>query len=195
MVAWRRNNKLRGLEDPSGTWHRDLADIKHIAVSYFKELFTTSHPTGIAEITSCVHMRVLVQDNLMLTRALDADEVVRAIKHIHPSKSPGPDGLIGSFYQHYWHLVGPNIIGMVQSFFHSRKLMQKLNHTHLVLIPKNASPWNMTQWRSISLCNMAYKITDNILVVHALVKKTPCATKFCATKNYSSRKVTLRDET
>ncbi|BBG98166.1 Pectin lyase-like superfamily protein, partial [Prunus dulcis] len=28
-----------------------------------------------------------------------------------------------------------------------------------------------------------------------LVKKTPCATKFCATKNYSSRKVTLRDET
>ncbi|VVA26857.1 PREDICTED: reverse mRNAase [Prunus dulcis] len=47
--------------------------------------------------------------------------------------------------------------------------MQKLNHTHLVLIPKNASPWNMTQWRPISLCSMAYKITDNILVVHEIL--------------------------
>lgn len=41
--------------------------------------------------------------------------------------------------------------------------MKKLNHTHLVLIPKMTSPRNMTQLRLISLCNVIYKVIAKLI--------------------------------
>ena len=41
-------------------------------------------------------------------------------------------------------MVGNDIVDMVKSFLYSGKLLKKVNHTHLVLIPKVVSPRKMT---------------------------------------------------
>ena len=55
------------------------------------------------------------------------------------------------------------MIKIVKAFWHSSKLLRKLNHTNLVLIPKVKCPKNMTQYRPIALCNVIYKILAKVL--------------------------------
>lgn len=77
---------------------------------------------------------------------------------ISVDKSPRPDGLTWSFYHEFWDLVGCDIVAMVKAFWVSRNLLRKVNHTHMVLIPKIPSPRNMSQLRPISFCNVVYKV-------------------------------------
>ncbi|CAL9000066.1 unnamed protein product, partial [Prunus brigantina] len=163
VVVRRRINQLKGLEDHMGTWHREASDIRRIAESYFQELFTSGDPMGAKEILDCVQATVTSQDNLAMSKPVLEAEVVAAVKQLDPIKSPGLDGFTGSFYQKFWSTIGGDILGMVQSFFHSGRMLRKLNHTHIVLIPKLANPRKMTQWRPISLCNVVYKIISKVL--------------------------------
>ncbi|KAF3774461.1 hypothetical protein EJ110_NYTH45595 [Nymphaea thermarum] len=45
------------------------------------------------------------------------------------SSASGPDGFSASFYQHHWSIV-------INSFLFTRKLVKKINHNFIALIPK-----------------------------------------------------------
>lgn len=79
-------------------------------------------------------------------------------------KAPRPYGIPAAFYQHYWSFVQTDIVATVKAFFHSGYLLKSLNHTFLTLIPKVSSPEEVSQYRSISLCNVAYKIISKVIV-------------------------------
>lgn len=53
---------------------------------------------------------------------------------------------------------------MVRSFFQSRRMLNELNHTNIVLFPKVENPRKMSQFRPISLCNVVYKIISKVLM-------------------------------
>lgn len=55
------------------------------------------------------------------------------------------------------------MVQIIKAFWHSGKLIRKLNYTNLVLIPKVKCPKNMMQYRPIALCNVIYKILAKIL--------------------------------
>ncbi|KAM1019440.1 hypothetical protein ACFX13_041526 [Malus domestica] len=135
----RRCNKIRGLEDDEGVWSEEAGTVDVIAVNY-----SEGH------------------------------------------KSLGPDGFTGSFFHEYWEVLGTDIIKdiilkklqkpkvgsqsvwadvdeMVKAFWHSGKLLKKVNHTLIVLIPKVASLRKMTQLRLISLCNVIYKVITKLI--------------------------------
>ncbi|KAM1258140.1 hypothetical protein ACFX2J_037612 [Malus domestica] len=59
----RRSNRIRGLEDDNAVWWEDLAKVKDMAGEYFVNLFTTSNPRWIQEVTEWVDPRVSVGDN------------------------------------------------------------------------------------------------------------------------------------
>ncbi|KAL0292085.1 UNVERIFIED_CONTAM: hypothetical protein Scaly_2605800 [Sesamum calycinum] len=77
-----------------------------------------------------------------------------------PLKSPGPDGMPPIFYQKFWHVVKSDVISCVLNFLNSRILPMGFNETHIVLIPKCKQPQSLSQYRPISLCNVAYKIAS-----------------------------------
>lgn len=96
-------------------------------------------------------------------KAISADEFFSALKQMHPSKAPGPDGFSPCFYQHFWPLVCNDVIGAVRCFVESDSNIQQLNCTHVTLIPKVKAHMHMSQLRPINLCNVLYKIGSKVL--------------------------------
>ncbi|CAB4268374.1 unnamed protein product [Prunus armeniaca] len=162
-LARRRRNLMKGLEDEFGQWQDDTQDMKRIAFEYFSKIFTTDRPTQIVEITECVTRKVQPQQNASLIKPVSDTEIVEAVKALHPTKSPGPDGFTGSFYQHYWEVIGADVIMAVKSFFETGRMSREINRTFIFLIPKSENPTKITQWRPIALCNFLYKIISKVL--------------------------------
>ena len=82
---------------------------------------------------------------------------------MHPTKSPGPDGMSPIFFQKYWDVVGPQVIQSVMYILRTRMMPNGLNDTYICLIPKVKSPQKISEYRPISLCNVIYKIVSKVL--------------------------------
>jgi hypothetical protein len=83
---------------------------------------------------------------------------------MHPSKTPGLDGMSTLFFLKFWHAIGDEVTIAILDFLKSGNKLGCVNFTHIVLIPKVTGPECMTQFRPISLCNVLYKIASKVLV-------------------------------
>lgn len=82
-----------------------------------------------------------------------------------PNKRKGQEERISDVsFQKMWHIVGDATIEATLSFLSSGNLLKELNRTLLVLIPKQKGPTLPSQFRPISLCNVAYKVCSKVLV-------------------------------
>ncbi|KAF5481319.1 hypothetical protein F2P56_001980 [Juglans regia] len=81
-----------------------------------------------------------------------------------PLKSPGPDGFGACFYQNHWGIIGDDVCAVVLDHLNGNTPFQPINFTYIALIPKKKDPKVVTEFRSISLCNIFYKIVSKVLV-------------------------------
>ena len=87
-------------------------------------------------------------------------EVEKALKQMHPLTAPGLDGMSPLFYHHFWPTVKSIVILTALDFLNHGVSPPKFYDTHIVLIPKIKNPEKVTDYRLISLCNVAYKIAS-----------------------------------
>ena len=87
----------------------------------------------------------------------------KALKQMHPLTAPGPDGMLPLFYHHFWPTVKFIVIHTVLNFLNHGSAPPKFHDTHIVLIPKIKNPEKVTDYRPISLCNVAYKIASKVV--------------------------------
>lgn len=144
-------------------WHESETGISLIAVDYFSNLFRSSQPRQIERIAGCMEARVTQKENMLLTAPVTDEEIQEIVFQIPPTRAPRPDDFFGSFYQYHLEVVGKYVINMIKAFWHSGKLLRKLNHTNLVFILKVMCPKNLTQYRPIALCNVSYKVLAKVL--------------------------------
>ena len=88
-----RKNQIIGLLDDQGRWCNAEADIAREAENYFKELFTSGNLTNLNLVLNSVDRIITPNMNQTLLQPYTLDEVKRALFHMHPSKSPGLDGM------------------------------------------------------------------------------------------------------
>ena len=69
------------------------------------------------DLEGLIKATISVKENDIIYRVPTEDEIRRVVFEMHPFKAPGPDGLPGLFYRHYWSIVGFQVISAVQSFF------------------------------------------------------------------------------
>ncbi|KAK9998773.1 hypothetical protein SO802_018376 [Lithocarpus litseifolius] len=157
-----RNTILR-IRDSEDNWQDDEGEISRIFVEYFENLFTSSQPVVSAELLGALYTKVTDGMNARLLREFQASEVEKALKQMHPMKAPGPDGMAPLFYQHFWPTVNSIVIQTVLDFLNHGAAPPKFHETHIVLIPKTKNPERVTNYRPISLCNVAYKLASKVV--------------------------------
>ena len=82
---------------------------------------------------------------------------------MHPENGPGPDEKTSLFFQQSCSIIKSDITSMVNEFFRTEYLDERINMTNICLIPKTVRPSRMTELRPISLCNVGYKIISKVL--------------------------------
>ena len=101
--------------------------------------------------------------NSTLLQPYTPNEVKQALFQMHPSKSPGPNGMSPFFFQKYWHIVGHDVTAAVLSMLTSGHFLHKMNYTYIVLIPKKNDPRCVSNYRPISLANIVSRIVSKVL--------------------------------
>lgn len=101
--------------------------------------------------------------NATLLAPYSDSEIKKALFQMHPSKSPGPDGMSPFFYQKYWEVVKHDVCLAVRYFLTTSCLFRQSNFTHLTLIPKVKEPKQALDLRPIALCNVVYQIASKVL--------------------------------
>ena len=124
--------------------------IVETAINYFQDLFTSSNSADFSGVLNAVDHVVTPAMNITLLQRYSSEEVKQALFQMHPSKSPGPDGMPSIFFQKYWHIVGQDVTIAILSVLNFG-LLHKMNFTHIVPIPKNNELKNMFDYRPISL--------------------------------------------
>ena len=101
-------NKVSSLVVDDGIVQSDLSMMGSIALSYFRNLFSSGLPNfdGLEISLSDV---VSLEENESLVTLFSKKEFTKAIKQIHPEKLLGPDGLNSGFYQLFLPLIGDQI--------------------------------------------------------------------------------------
>lgn len=151
------------LQDIDQNWVRDQQQLKDMIIHHFQSLYTSmGHRDYEPILLQCPQM-VTEDMNTNLIRAVTQEELRQAVFQLGATKAPGPDGLNGLFYQHYWDILKADLFGLVQDFFCTGVLQLALNQTTITLIPKVPNPKRLDQYHPISLCNYIYKIISKIL--------------------------------
>lgn len=134
-----------------------------MAENYFKTLYASEDVGVDWQGWSEGGSRITQDQNEELLKAVTEEEVKKAVFEINPSKCPGPDGMTGFFYHHFWETVGKDVFEMVKYFFGSKRLVEGVNKTNICLIPKKLNANKLVDFRPISLCNVAFKIISKLL--------------------------------
>ncbi|KAL0319628.1 UNVERIFIED_CONTAM: hypothetical protein Sradi_5224300 [Sesamum radiatum] len=164
-TEWRHQNEIKRINDELGNEVNHKEGIQMVVLNYFWSIFASTNPTpkSVDEVLRCVEHRVTHAMNESLTQHFTSEEVLHVLKQMHPLKSPGPDGMSLVLFQKYWSIVGTDVYATVLDFLNNGSLDSLINFTHIVLISKCPSPSNMSQFRSISLCNVIYKLASKVL--------------------------------
>ncbi|KAA3468713.1 reverse transcriptase [Gossypium australe] len=157
-------NKIAALEDEFDNRFSANEDMIKVATGYSEKLFSASEAGFDEHIFGLVEKIVIACMNESLTKQFSEEDICNAVKSMPPLKAPGVDGFVATFFQRYWHIVGPSISGYCLDILNEQKEIGDINKTRIVLIPKIDNPKNMSYFQPISLCNVIYKIIPKVLV-------------------------------
>lgn len=162
-IVRRKRNHIKTLKLDNGEWSSDQESIQNHVISYFKDLF--SAPTDCNNyVSSNCFPALSVEDAESLCRPVTMAETWGAVKSMADLKAPGPDGFHAIFIKKCRGTVRGQIHEMVQNAFSMATVLNNINDTLIVLIPKVDHPQTIKEFRPISLCNVVYKIISKVMV-------------------------------
>ncbi|MGL5820256.1 MAG: reverse transcriptase family protein, partial [Sarcina sp.] len=127
----------------------------------------------------------LTKDNFQhLESPINKEEIIEAILQLNDGKSPGPDGLPAEFYKTCMREILDLLTDMYNEGIQKGKFDETFYHSVISLIYKKGDPYELDNWRQISLLNLDYKILAKIMMnrMNATLNKIIDVEQTCAIK-------------
>ena len=108
---------------------------------------------------------------------LTVDECFTALQDMARRKAPGLDGFPMKFYLKFWHVLGSDLVNVLNSCFNSGCLSLSQRRGVIFLSFKKGDRLDPKNWRPISLLNVDYKLAARVIagrllkVIHLVVDK------------------------
>lgn len=154
LKAKQNMNSMRMIQRQDGTVLKDQKDIANEVMQFYGSLMGQS--CDILEKVDIDAMRRGNQLNMgqreLLLRPITTKEIKDALDGIGDLKSPGVDGYNSKFLKSCWHIVKPDVEGVVREFFEQDRLYKAFNHTTVTMVPKSATAKQVRDYRPIAGC-------------------------------------------
>lgn len=157
---------VAGLLNEENIWCSNEEEISVIIQKFYEDLFTSSLPAmeKIDELLAAVQPLVTEEMGRKLEKSFTLEEIKDAVFSMPADKSPGPDGMNGTFYKEHWDIVGPLVSKAILDCLNEHANLEFINSTLVTLIPKVKDPRTVGDFRPISLCNVIYKVISKVLI-------------------------------
>ncbi|XP_026459189.1 uncharacterized protein LOC113359830 [Papaver somniferum] len=156
-------NLISEIEMRDGNVINNQKDIADELVSHFEKKFEFQDVLIEESLLKNIPEVISSEDQTMLDKIPEEEEIKDTIFSIDPDSSPGSDGFSGIFYRACWQIIKENVVQAIQ-FCWSRKFIPKgLNSKFLVLLPKVEGAKSPNQFRPIGLSNVSFKIFTKLI--------------------------------
>ncbi|CAN1148757.1 Transposon TX1 uncharacterized 149 kDa protein [Linum perenne] len=156
-IRRRKANKIQSLKLEDGSWTFDDAQMQEVAGDHFQLLFRAGQTIPLDPKAAEFPTPLSDSEGRTLAAVPTVEECLHTLKAMGGLKAPGKDGFHPIFYQKCWDIMGSDTANFISLCFRNPKLVEKVNETIIVLIPKIPKPEVISQFRPISLCNVSYK--------------------------------------
>lgn len=102
-------------------------------------------------------------ENRVLTRKLDEAEILNMIREMTQLSTPSLYGFGANFYLFYQDIIKKDLCAAINKFFTIGVLPRSWKAIFLTLILKKDTPQHFSEFRSIKLCNVRYKIISKFM--------------------------------
>ncbi|CAH9108066.1 unnamed protein product [Cuscuta europaea] len=121
--------------------------------------------------------------NQYLLRPIREEDVRKAIFSMHPDKSLGPDGLSPVFFQHFWEVVGPEVVDFYKQTFLTSASGRGTSWKHWVgmSFPKKKGGMGFKRMREFNLAMLEkqagriFKQPDSLVARVLKARYYPCS--------------------
>jgi hypothetical protein len=91
------------------------------------------------------------------------EEIDDVVKNLPLDKSPGPYGFNTDFVKRCWPIIKQDFYDLCAAFHQGKISLQRINGSHITLLPKVAGPRKVSEYRPISLLNTSIKIITKLM--------------------------------
>lgn len=144
-----------------------------MAVTFFEDAYKTRGGTSIEDqiLGSNSYPTMFDLDkNEELYKAVNLEEVHSVLKSFTKDECPGLDEWMVEIFLHFFYLMGPDLVRIVEESGLGGHIIGAINSTYIALIPKNGESGTFTNYMTMSLCNLLYKLISKIIAL--IIKHT-----------------------
>ncbi|CAM8944513.1 unnamed protein product [Rhodiola kirilowii] len=155
----RRNTILRIKE--GDRWIIGEEEICRKAMQFYADVFRQDKQMADVDWSGelqCMKVKLSNEAYHQFNTPFTTTEVQEAIFQLGSTKAPGIDGFSALFYQKSWEVIKEDVFQFALKFLNEGELDPAVNETLITLVPKVKNPECFSDYRPISLVNVAMKI-------------------------------------